>query len=43
MTITEKDRLDSIAFCDRIETDSRMCEYAKEIEEDPKEHMDMIV
>ena len=43
MTITEKDRLDSIAFRDRMETDSRMCGYAKEMEEDPKEHMDMTV
>ena len=25
MTITEKDRLDSITFQDRMETDSRMC------------------
>ena len=43
VTITEKDRLDSIAFRDRMETDSRMCGYAKEMEEDPKEHMDMTV
>ena len=26
-----------------METDSRMCGYAKEMEEDPKEHMDMTV
>ncbi len=43
VTITEKDRLDSIAFCDRIETDSQMCRYAKEMEEDSKEHIDMTV
>ncbi|SRR6266540_5591863 len=43
VTITEKNKLDSIAFCDRMETDSRMCGYAKEIKEDPKEHMNMTV
>ncbi|PKY34426.1 hypothetical protein RhiirB3_454114 [Rhizophagus irregularis] len=43
MTITEKDRLDSIAFRDRIETDSQMCDYAEEVKEDPKEYMDMKV
>ena len=43
VTITEKDRLDSIAFRDRMETDSQMCGYAKEMEEDPKEHMDMTI
>ena len=43
VTITEKDRLDSIAFRDRMETDSQMCSYAEELEEDPKEHMDMTV
>jgi hypothetical protein len=43
VTITEKDRLDSIVFRDRMETDSRMCSYAEELEEDPKEHMDMKV
>ena len=26
-----------------METDSQMCGYAKEMEEDPKEHMDMTV
>ena len=26
-----------------METDSQMCRYAKEMEEDPKEHIDMIV
>jgi hypothetical protein len=39
--ITEKDRLDSKAFRDRMEMDSRMCGWAEEMEEDPKEHMDM--
>jgi len=43
MIITEKDRLDSIAFQDRIETDSQICNYAKELEEDLKEYMDMKV
>ena len=43
ITITKKDRLDSIAFRDRMETDSRMCGWAEELEEDPKEHMDMTV
>ncbi|RIA82627.1 hypothetical protein C1645_835052 [Glomus cerebriforme] len=43
ITITKKDRLDSITFRDRMETDSRMCGWAEELEEDPKEHMDMTV
>ncbi|RGB24987.1 hypothetical protein C1646_675936 [Rhizophagus diaphanus] len=43
ITITEKDRLDSITFWDRMETDSRMCGWAEELEEDPKEYMDMKV
>ncbi len=43
VTITEKDRLDFIAFCNRMKTNSRMCGYIKEIEEDPKEHMNMTV
>ncbi|PKB95305.1 hypothetical protein RhiirA5_386097 [Rhizophagus irregularis] len=43
ITITKKDRLDSIAFRDKMETDSRVCGYLKEVEEDPKEHMDMTV
>ncbi|PKY59484.1 hypothetical protein RhiirA4_482268 [Rhizophagus irregularis] len=43
VTITKKDRLDSIAFRDRIETDSQMCGYAEEVEEDPKEYMDMTI
>ncbi|RIB18261.1 hypothetical protein C2G38_2185149 [Gigaspora rosea] len=36
ITITKKDKLDSIAFCDRMQTDARLCGYAKEAEEDPK-------
>ncbi|PKY61988.1 hypothetical protein RhiirA4_432201, partial [Rhizophagus irregularis] len=43
VTITKKDRLDSIAFRDRMKTDSQMCGYAEEVEEDPKEYMDMTV
>ncbi|GBC05980.1 hypothetical protein RclHR1_06530020 [Rhizophagus clarus] len=43
VTITEKDGLDSIAFRDRMETDSRMCGYAKDEKEDPNEYMDMTV
>ncbi|PKC55711.1 hypothetical protein RhiirA1_475144 [Rhizophagus irregularis] len=43
VTITEKDRLDSIAFRNRMETDSRICGWAIETEEDPKEYMDMKV
>ncbi|CAJ0642953.1 926_t:CDS:2 [Entrophospora sp. SA101] len=43
VTITEKDKLDSIAFRDRMQTDARMCGYAKEAEEDPSEYMDMTV
>ncbi|CAG8549884.1 16032_t:CDS:2, partial [Cetraspora pellucida] len=41
MTITKKDKLDSITFRDRMEADARMCGYAKEVEEDPNEYMDM--
>jgi hypothetical protein len=43
VTITEKDRLDSKGFRDRMEMDSRMCGWAEETEDDPKEHMDMTV
>src|ERR1043166_1199851 len=43
VTITKKDHLDSIAFRERMETDSRMCGWAEELKEDPKEHMDMTV
>ncbi|GES83164.1 hypothetical protein GLOIN_2v1877063 [Rhizophagus clarus] len=43
MSITEKDRLDSITFRDRMKTDSRMCGWAEELEEDLKEYMDMKV
>lgn len=43
MTITEKDRFDSIAFQNRMKTDSQMCNYAKEVEEDLKKYMDMKV
>src|SRR2546423_6194874 len=41
--ITEKDRLNSIAFRNRMKTDSQMCSYAEELEEDPIEHMNMKV
>ena len=43
VTITDKDKLDSIAFRDRMQTDARMCGFAKEAEEDPSEYMDMTV
>jgi hypothetical protein len=43
ITITEKDKLDSITFWDRMKTDARMCGWAKETEDDPKEYMDMTV
>ncbi|CAJ0848329.1 6444_t:CDS:1, partial [Entrophospora sp. SA101] len=43
ITITDKDKLDSIAFRDRMQTDARMCGYAKEAEENPSEYMDMTV
>ncbi|CAG8604495.1 8916_t:CDS:1, partial [Diversispora eburnea] len=43
MIITEKDKLDSIAFKDKMQTDARMCDYAKEGDEDPKEYMLMEV
>ncbi|CAG8660193.1 2827_t:CDS:1, partial [Paraglomus brasilianum] len=43
VTITEKDKLDSIAFRDRMQTDAKMCGFAKEAEEDPSEYMDMTV
>ncbi|CAG8578834.1 23373_t:CDS:10 [Cetraspora pellucida] len=41
VTITEKDKLDSIVFHNRMQTDVRMCDYAKEAEEDPKEYIDI--
>ncbi|CAG8766970.1 365_t:CDS:10 [Cetraspora pellucida] len=41
MTITEKDRLNSIAFHYKMEMDAQMCDYAKESEEDPNENMEM--
>ncbi|PKB95735.1 hypothetical protein RhiirA5_385815 [Rhizophagus irregularis] len=41
--ITKKDRFDSITFCDRMETDSQMCAWTIELEDDPKEHMDMTI
>ncbi|CAG8579968.1 1170_t:CDS:1 [Diversispora eburnea] len=41
MIITEKDKLDSISFKDKMQTDARMCGFAKEGEEDPKEYMVM--
>ncbi|CAG8578603.1 10322_t:CDS:1, partial [Diversispora eburnea] len=43
MTITEKDKLDSISFKDRIKIDTRMCGHTKEGGEDPEEYMDMKV
>ncbi len=43
MTITEKDRLDSIAFQNRMKTDTWMYSYVKEIEEVSNEYIDMIV
>ncbi|RHZ84965.1 hypothetical protein Glove_74g167 [Diversispora epigaea] len=43
VTITEKDKLDSIAFKDKMQTDARMCGHAKEGDEDPKEYMLMEV
>ncbi|RIB22894.1 hypothetical protein C2G38_2033205 [Gigaspora rosea] len=43
VTITEKDRLDSIAFRYKMEMDARMCGFAKESEENPGENMEMTV
>ncbi|GBC17134.2 hypothetical protein GLOIN_2v1877063 [Rhizophagus irregularis DAOM 181602=DAOM 197198] len=43
VTITEKDRFDSITFRDRMVTDSRMCAWAIELEDNSKEHMDMTI
>ncbi|CAG8650271.1 10447_t:CDS:1, partial [Diversispora eburnea] len=43
VTITEKDKLDSIAFKDKMQTDARMCDHVKEGDEDPKEYMLMKV
>ncbi|CAG8487364.1 23155_t:CDS:10 [Cetraspora pellucida] len=39
--ITEKNKLNSIAFRDRMQTDTRMCSYAKKTEKNPSEYMDM--
>ncbi|CAG8634499.1 10371_t:CDS:2 [Cetraspora pellucida] len=43
VTITKKDKLDFIAFHDRMQTNARMCSFAKEAEEDPSKYMDMTV
>ncbi|PKC57842.1 hypothetical protein RhiirA1_471874 [Rhizophagus irregularis] len=43
VTITEKDRFDSITFRDRMVTDSRMCAWAIELDDNSKEHMDMTI
>ncbi|CAG8575457.1 5275_t:CDS:2, partial [Scutellospora calospora] len=43
VTITKKDRLNSIAFCDKIKTDAWICGYAKKKKENAKEYMDMLV
>src|ERR1044072_2167310 len=43
VTITDEDKRNSLTFCDRMKTDARMCGYAKELEENPHEHMDMTV
>ncbi|RIA82546.1 hypothetical protein C1645_835199 [Glomus cerebriforme] len=36
-------QLNSIAFWDRMETDSRMCSWVEEMKENPNEYMDMSV
>ncbi|CAG8756808.1 8191_t:CDS:1 [Cetraspora pellucida] len=43
ITITEKDRLDSITFQNRIKTDSQICNYTKKVEENSNEYMDITV
>ncbi len=41
--IIEKDKLNSIAFQKRIETNTWMCSYAKEIEEDLNKYINITV
>ena len=41
MTIIEKDKLNFISFHNRIEGNTWICGYAKEVEEDFKGYMDM--
>ncbi|GES96778.1 hypothetical protein GLOIN_2v1471120 [Rhizophagus clarus] len=43
VTITEKDKHDSLTFWNRMEIDSQMCAWTIELENDSKEHMDMMV
>ena len=43
VTITDEDKHNSLTFHDRMKTDARMCDYAKELEVNPHEHMDMTV
>ncbi|RHZ81640.1 hypothetical protein Glove_117g271 [Diversispora epigaea] len=43
VTITKKDKLDSIAFRDKMQTNARMCSYAKEAKKDLSEYVDMIM
>ncbi|CAG8489068.1 3409_t:CDS:2 [Cetraspora pellucida] len=42
VTITEKDKLNSIAFYDRMQTDTRICSYAKKAEEDSNKYIDIL-
>ncbi|PKK47583.1 hypothetical protein RhiirC2_803658, partial [Rhizophagus irregularis] len=41
VTITEKDRLDRLTFRNRMKADARVCAWAIETEDDPKEYMEM--
>ncbi|PKY61834.1 hypothetical protein RhiirA4_487363 [Rhizophagus irregularis] len=43
VTITDEDRRDSLIYRDSMKSDARMCEWAKENEEDPHEFMEMTV
>ncbi|GBB89731.1 hypothetical protein RclHR1_16500006 [Rhizophagus clarus] len=43
VTITEKDKHDSLTFWNRMEIDSQMCAWTIELENDSKEHMDMMI
>jgi hypothetical protein len=43
VTITDEDKHNSLTFRDRMKTDARMCDYAKELEVNSHEHMDMTI
>jgi hypothetical protein len=43
VTITEEDKHDSLTYRNSRKSDARLCEWAKENEEDPHEYVEIIV